>query len=130
MLRESRILPGQRGSILLEAALLITFLCWIVSMCLDCILAKSAESDVNVLAQQCAVCSAVQGCDSRQLVANQAAGLSMVAANLSVVAVGGTSTVKYSIMPLTPFFPSFDLSSTATAAPNMQMVHRRVQNTP
>ena len=130
MLRASRILPPQRGIILLEAALYSTFLCWILFMCLECILAKSAESDVSVLAQQSAICSVVQGCDPRQLVANQAAGLSMAAANLSVVAVGGTSTVKYTTTPLSPFFPSFDLSATATAAPNTQMVHRRDENIP
>lgn len=130
MLRESRILPSQRGSVLLEAALYSTFLCWIVFMCMECILARSAESDVNVLAQESAVCSVVQGCDPQQLVANQAAGLSMAIADLTVVAAGGTSTVKYTTTPLTPFFPSFDLSATATAAPNTLLVHRRVQNTP
>jgi len=67
MLRASQILPGQRGSILLEAVLLFTFLCWIVFMCLDCILAMSADSDVNVLAQQSAICSVVHGCDPSNL---------------------------------------------------------------
>jgi hypothetical protein len=116
MLCASQIPPGQRGSVLLEAGLFLTFLCWIVFMCLDCILTKSAESDVNVLAQQSAICSVVQGCDPQQLVANQAAGLSMAATDLTVVAAGGTSTVKYTTTPMSPFFPRMTLSATATAA--------------
>ena len=99
-------------------------------MCLECILARSAETDVNVLAQQSAICSVVQGCDPQQLVSNQAAGLSMATADLTVVAAGGTSTVKYTTTPLAPFFPSFDLSATATADPNLQMAHRRDEKTP
>ena len=105
----------QRGSILLEAALTFPLLIFLCLGFADLILAESAKNNVNYLAQNAANCSLQPSCSPSAYVANAASGLSMNSANLSVTAGAGTATVSYTTTPIGPFFPSLNLSATASA---------------
>ena len=120
--RRQRWLPGGRGgrhreagSILIEAAMLIPLFIFLFLSAADLILAESMKANVSFLAQTAANCSLVPSCSPVAVVTNQAGGLSMASANLTVTAATGTATVSYITTPVSPFFPSLTLKSTAMA---------------
>lgn len=108
----------QRGSVLLEAALVIPLFCALIFMGLDCVWAMQEKSTMIWLASQAATCSTMPtSCSPATLVANDAAGMSLNAANLTLTMSGNTAMVSYVTTPLTPLFPSLTLTASATAAP-------------
>jgi hypothetical protein len=108
----------ERGSILIEAAIIIPLFCMLSFAGLDCVWAMQEKSTVTWLAQQAAVCSIVTppgACVPQTLVLGQAAGMGLAPARLQLTAASGSATVTYQTQSLTGFFPSLTLTASATA---------------
>ena len=110
----------QRGSILIEAAIMIPLFLMLCFAGLDCLWAMQEKSTVVWLAQQAAACSVATppgACNPQTFVTNQAAGLGLTPARLTLTAASGSATVTYQTVPLSLFFPALTLTASATAAP-------------
>jgi Flp pilus assembly protein TadG len=117
---------AQRGSVLVEIALVLPVLLLIVLGGIDLDLMVSAKSALNFVAGEAARCGAqVLGCSPSASAMNNASGLGLKASNVNVTSPPCgppllnpcTVTVTYLWKPISPFFKSATLSSTATAQP-------------
>ena len=117
---------AQRGSVMVEMALVLPILLLLVIGGIDLDLMVTAKSALNYVAGEAARCGAqVPGCSPSASAMNQAPGLGLKAANVNVTlgpcgpALSNpcTVTVTYLWAPISPFFKSTTLTSIATAQP-------------
>ena len=114
----------QRGSVLVEMALVLPILLLLVIGGIDLDLMVTAKSALNYVAGEAARCGAQvsPACSPSAYVSQAAAGLGLNASKVSSPppCVPGNPcmiTLTYQWTPISPFFKSTTLSSTATAQP-------------
>jgi hypothetical protein len=111
-------LRSQRGSVILETALCVPILLMIVLGGIDVLWAVKTKGTLDYIAEQSAKCIVTHGCDPQTLAANNAGGLGLNPARLTVTIDAGaaTATAVYQFEPVGPVFPAITLQSTASGA--------------